>query len=202
VSNIRSANLFRTHFVASLALQSSVASLNIYNQSQIIKLTSPTHFIHGGKWHVVSDQDIDIDAVMRNCLEFDSGQDILEGALLCRIQRQHTGFNKYAQDESRHIWLLVAWRVECTEGLHVRALLVEHDKESNWDEDKLKRLYQKYWHSLNTWLNPVGSDWLLDDATVLTTTVKIMNGGYRCDISIYEIEEGNIKRPLWIDVER
>jgi hypothetical protein len=97
--------------------------------------------MHGGKWHVVPDQEINVNAVMRNLIEFDSGQDILEGALVYRIRRKHAETDKSAQDKSKNVQLLVAWRVEHTKELDVRLVLVEHDGEL--DKDKLKKLYQK-----------------------------------------------------------
>jgi hypothetical protein len=36
---------------------------------------------------VVLNQEIDVNSVMQNHLEFDSGQNILEGALVYRIQK-------------------------------------------------------------------------------------------------------------------
>jgi hypothetical protein len=185
--------------IVSLTLQSPV-SLNIHNRCQGINLTSPVYFIHGGEWCIVPNQEINVDAVMQNRLEFDSGQDILEGALIYRIRRQHAESDKSAHDSSKNINLLVAWYVEHTKELHIRALLVEHDKE--FDEDKLRGLYQKCWQSLNVFVSPSGCDWKLDDATILKTTVKTMNGGYRYDIFITEEEGNRIERPLWIDAER
>jgi hypothetical protein len=183
-------------------LQSPI-SLNIHNQCQDINMISSVHFIHGGKWHVVPVWKIDINAVMRNRLKFDAGQDILEGALLYKVQRIHYGkSHEFVQDKSKCTQLLVAWRIEHTKEPHVRALLVEHDRESNWDEDKLIRLYQKYWHLLRARLSPIGFNWLLDDATVLNITIKVMNGGYRWDIFISEGNNNYFDKPLWIDTER
>jgi predicted deacetylase len=94
--------------VVSFALQSLV-ELNIYNQCKSINLTSPVYFMSGGKWNVVPEQEIDVNTVMRNCIELDSGQDMLEGALVYRIQaKKHTESDKTDQDELKHIWLLVA----------------------------------------------------------------------------------------------
>jgi hypothetical protein len=184
--------------VVSLTLQSPV-SLNIHNLCRYINLTSPICFIDGGRWNVIPNQETNV--VMRNHLELDAGQDVLEGVLVYRVQkRQHTEFDKFAQDESKIVQLLVTWRIEHKEGLHIRALLVEHDGEL--DEDKLKRLYRKYWCLLKALINPIGSNWLSDDATVLATTVNIMNGGYRWDVFISEGKEDNVERLLWIDAER
>jgi hypothetical protein len=187
--------------VSSLALQSLV-SLNIHNQYQDIDLASPVYFTNGGRWNVAPDQEMDVNTVMRNHIEFDSRQDILEGILTYRIHRHHTESDQSVQDESKCIWLLVVWCVEYTKGLHVHALLVEHDKNLEWDEDKLRWLHQKCWYSLDAWINPTRNNWLLDDAAVLATTIEVMNGGHRWDIFISKGNNDNDMKPLWIDVER
>jgi hypothetical protein len=166
--------------VISLTLPSLV-SLNIHNRCQLISLISPVYFIHGGRWHVVPDREIDVDTVMQNRIELDTEQDILEGALVYRIQRKHV---ESAYDESKRIWLLVAWNGEYTKGLHVRALLIEYNK--RLDEDRLRRSYQKRWPLLKTQPSATKSNWILDDVTMLVTTIKVTNRGYRWDISISE----------------
>jgi hypothetical protein len=100
--------------------------------------------MYGGRWHAVPDQEMDVNTVMRNHIEFDPGQDILEVALIYRIQRRHIESDKLIQDESKSMQLLVALRIEHAKELYIHALLVEHD--SKLDEDKLRQLYQKYWH--------------------------------------------------------
>jgi hypothetical protein len=185
-------------YVVSFVLQSPI-SLNIYNQSQIINLTSPIYFMHNGKWHIMPDQGIDMNTVMRDHIEFDAEQDILEGALLYKIQKKREEFDKFTQDESKCIELLAIWHVEHIKELHVRTLLVEHNGEL--DEDKLSQLHQKYWHLLDTWVDPIENEWQLNDATV-RTKIKTMNGGYRWDIFIYEEVGYNDKRPLWIDTTK
>jgi hypothetical protein len=159
--------------VVSFALQSPV-SLNIHNQCKDNHLTSPVYFIHGGRWRVAPGQEINVDTVIRGCIEFDFRQDMLEGALVYEVRRKHT---ESAQDESKHSWLLVAWKGKHTKELHMRALLVEHDK--RLDEDRLKRLYGKRWPLLKAQSDTTGGSWTLDDTTKLTTTIRVMNGGYR-----------------------
>jgi hypothetical protein len=154
-----------------------------------------------GRWSIIPDQEIYANAVMSNYIEFDSGHDILEGVLVYKIQRrQYAESDKSFQDESKYTQLLVAWHFKHTKVLYVRALLVEHDKEL--DENKLRWLHQKYWNLFKAQIHPIGSNWLLDDATMLATTVNVMNGGYRWDIFISEGIRNNIKGPFWIDVER
>jgi hypothetical protein len=179
-----------------------LVSLNIHNRCQNINLISPVYFIHGGRWHVAHDPEADASAIMRNYIEFDSEQDILEGALVYRIQEKRVKTDKSVQVKPKRAQFLVIWRGEYTRELHVRTLLVEDDEEINWTEDKLKQLHQKYWHPLNTWVDPIEDNWLLNSATVLKTTIKAINDGYRRDMFISERTKTNFKRPLWIDAER
>jgi hypothetical protein len=166
--------------IASLALRLPVL-LNIHNQCQNINLTSPVYFIHGGRWLTVPDQEIDANAVMQNRLEFDIKRDILEGALVYRVQRKHA---ESTQDEPKQIWLLVAWNGKYTKRLYVHALLVEHNRRLN--EDRLKKLYQKYWPLLKVQANTAKGNWMLNDTTMLVTTIKVASGGYKWDIFISE----------------
>jgi hypothetical protein len=191
VSSARNIDLFCTHLRCSLILQSTV-SLNIHNRCQAINLASPVYFMHGGRWDVIPDQEIDGNAVMRNHLELEPGQDMLGGALVYRVQtKQCTEYDKIDQDESKHIWLLVAWRGEYAKGLHVHALLIEHNKKL--DEDRLRRLHRKHWHLFDTQANSTRGNWMLDDTTMLVTTIRETNGGYRWDIFISERTKHNVK---------
>jgi hypothetical protein len=186
-------------YVFSLTLQPSV-SLNIHNQCQDVNMISPVYFMRGGKWYGEPDQEIGVNAVMRDYLEFYSGRNILEGALVYDIQRKMYESDEFVQDESKSIQFLVAWRIEHTKESHVCALLVEHGRKL--DEDKLMRLYQKCWHSLKARADLIERNWLLGDATVLTTTVTTMNEDHRWDIFISKGIKYNVERPLWINAKR
>jgi hypothetical protein len=200
VSSTRSVDFYVLIYVTSLVLRSPVA-LNIYNWCQDIHLISPVYFIHGERWHIAPDQEIDVDTIMQSRLEFDARKDMLDGILAYRIQRQYTDSDELICDESKSTQLLVAWHVEHKKGLHVRALLVEHDREL--DQDKLRGLHQKCWDLLEKQVDPIGRNWLLNGATVLITTVCVRNVGYRWDIVIHdEVIENDIERPLWVNAER
>jgi hypothetical protein len=179
-------------------LQPSIV-FNIYNQCQAINLTSPVYFVHGGKWHATHDHKTNANVIMRNHLELDSRVDILEGVLIYRIQRKDNIFANLFHNESKYIQLLIAWRVEHTEGLHVLSFLVKH--KGKLDEHKLRKLHQKYWHVLKVLDKLVLNGLMLDNATVLKTRVKGMNEGYWWDIFISEVGDGNVE-PLGIDVDK
>jgi hypothetical protein len=181
VSSIRNVYiLYVLICIVSLALHSPV-SLNIHNQCKNINLISPVCFMHGGRWNEVLDQEIDVNVVMKNHIEFDAEQDILEGALVYKVQKKHVESD---QDESKCIWLLVAWSGEHKKGLHVCALLAEYNK--RLDEDRLGKLYERRWPLLKTQVNTTKSNWMLNDTTMLVMTIRVANRGYRWDIFISE----------------
>jgi hypothetical protein len=189
-------------YVISFALESPVL-LNIYNQCQGINLISPVCFLGSGKCvGVVLEQKIDAFCAGRNFFMFYPGQDILEGILVYKMQIKHAEPDEFIQDKSKSIQILIAWHVENKKKLDVRVLLVEHERKFNWDENKLRKLYQKYWHIFMVWLHPTGFNCMLNDTTILVTTVNIMNGGYRWDIFISERMGDNTIRPLWVNTER
>jgi hypothetical protein len=161
--------------VVSLALQSSV-SLNIHNQCQAIKLMSPVYFIHSGRWKVVPDSEIGVNVSMRNRIELDAEQDILEGALAYKIQ--HT---ESTQDESKRIWLLIAWHGKHTKEPLVCVSLAERNK--RLDEDKLRKVYQRHWPSFK---DQSKSKWELNGTTMLVTTIRVTDECYRWDVFISE----------------
>jgi glutamate synthase domain-containing protein 3 len=137
--------------------------------------------MYGGRLYVAPDQKIDVNAVMRNHIEVDAKQNILEGALAYRIKRKHV---ESTQDESKRIWFLVAWKGVHTKGLYVRALVIERNKKLN--EDRLMDLYQKHWPSLKAQDDATKSNWTLNNMTMLTTKIKVTNRGYRWNIFIFE----------------
>jgi hypothetical protein len=156
--------------------------------------------VRGGRWHVVPDQEIDVNSVMKNCLRFYSKQSILEGALIYNIQRKHAKYDKISWDKSKQVQLLVVWRGEQAEGLYVHAVLVEHSE--RLDRDKLMRLHKAYQLLLKARVDLLESNWLFYGATVLATTIKAMNRGCGWDILISKGIKNNIERPLWINAKR
>jgi hypothetical protein len=178
---------------------------------------------------IAPDPEIDAKSVMKNHLEFDSRRNILEGALLYKIQvRRYVKSVRSTQDESECIQLLVAWRVGHTKEPGLYILLIRHDKKLDWNEHKLKWLYQEYWNLLDTQVNSIGRNWLLlndkmvdeygnfivdhwlSDDIVVLTEISVRNECRKWDISISGgtrdnnkiLMDVNFERPLWIDAER
>jgi hypothetical protein len=189
-----------------------IMDVTVHNQYPDIELVSPVYFCNRGVYNEYPVERTDVGAMMM--ISFQFGLDKLPGGILMygvqrkgNIESDHQ-FSTDAtsieavEDTSKITRLLVAWKIEHFGEPKVYIVLVEHDKDLEWDEDKLRWLHQKCWHPLNAWINPTRNNWLLDDGAVLETTSKVMNGGHRWDISISEGDNDNVMRPLWIDVER
>jgi hypothetical protein len=184
----------------------------VRNQYSDIELVPLVYFCNLGSYNEYTVERTDIGAMMK--IGFSFGLDKLPGGILMyEVQRKGNTESDHqsstdatsiegVEDTSKTMRLLVVWKIEHFEEARAHIVLVEHDKDLEWDEDKLRWLHQKCWHPLNAWINPTRNNWLLDDGAVLETTSKVMNGGHRWDISISEGDNDNVMRPLWIDVER
>jgi hypothetical protein len=191
-------------YIVSLTLKLPV-TLKIHNQSQNINLASPVYFNLNGKWHVAPDSEIGVNAVMESSLESnpdslsatesDPEEDTMNGALIYKIQRQNAKFSR-AED----VYLLVIWRVKGAEEPSIYALLIEY--KDRITKAKMKRICRVYWSSIEAMVNPTRGDWRLDDATMLTTRVKVVNGGYRWDIFVSDGVENEPMDPLEVDPNR
>jgi hypothetical protein len=197
--------------IVSLTLH-GVMDVTVRNQYSDIELVSPVYFCNHGSYNEYPIERTDIGAMMK--IGFSFGLDKLPGGILMyKVQRKRGVMSdrqpkadatptEVVEDTSKTMRLLVVWEIEHFRDLRVYIVLVEHDNELEWDEDRLSELHQKRWHSLNAWIDSTRNNWLLDDGAVLETTIKVMNGGHRWDIFISEGSNDNVRRPLWIDVER
>jgi hypothetical protein len=188
-------------YAISLATQPSF-KLNIHNKCLNVDLISPKYATsdelecHRPSGHKVCSGD-----TMRSGFIIKSDNEsfgVLTYRLKKRQTRESTGINRHTASVSQ---ILVVWRISKSKEIYVDVLLVEHGEWFDCNKDKLRRLYQKYWHPLNAWVNPIESSWLLDNTTALRTTVKAMNGNHGWDIFISEEMGNNVRRPLWINAE-
>jgi hypothetical protein len=100
--------------------------------------------------------------------------------------------------------LLVTWKTKRSKELRVYTVLVEHDNELVWNEDKLAQLYDKINEQLSRRCDAPKSTWLVCDNTVLEVTYEVL---WKVDpelkITISKgIKDWNTRPALWIDPER
>jgi hypothetical protein len=197
-------------YTTSLKLQLP-ACVTIYNQCSNIKLLSPIYFSNGAVCSQLSGRKIDVVTKARVCFEISPTQDDFEGALLFKLQRySNSQYNMNALDtetnnnETTHIHILIVWKMkESKPFLHIA--LVKHTKEFTWNEDELRKLYDKNRGWLREYHNTTSNAWLMDNNMVLKMISKIRGTRECFELSIFISEEVGDKyamKPLCIDTRR
>jgi hypothetical protein len=197
-------------YVISLELQLS-SRIIIYNQCTKVELVSPVHFSKGAVCPKISGQQIDIGAKMNVIYEINVIQDEFEGALLYKLQRYsdsqyNTGTStaEANKNEIKFIQMFVAWKMK--DSVHfARVALIGHNKDFTWNEDELRKLYDKNHSRLKEYDYILSDTWHMDNNMTLKTSFKVRNmkGKFELNISISEEEKDDYAiRPLCVDLER
>jgi hypothetical protein len=180
-------------YTISLTLQSAMF-VTIDNQCTNIELTSPAHFIKVATCHGHFPQ-VNPKSSMKVNLKIDASKDTFGGALLYHLQRK--------MDTSMSTQLLIIWEFRI-DRFYSHTWLIEHGSAFIWNEDMLKRLYDKYdsQHDTDIILNT--EKWLLDDNTKIEIVCKALSeGDFEMNIIISEEKDlCHPIRPLWVDLNR
>jgi hypothetical protein len=185
--------------------------ITIHNQCLNTKLVSPVYFSNGAVFPKPFDQQIEIDAALRTCFEIKATQNDFEGALLFKLQgcadsqyNMDTSTIETGRNEPTYVYMLVVWRVTDAKPF-AYVTFIEHIKEFTWNEDKLKKLYDKHHWWFKRYDDAISDTWLMDNNVILRTTlkVKILKGNFELSISVSKEEKyDDAIRPLYIDFER
>jgi hypothetical protein len=184
--------------------------VTIHNQCLNIELVSPVYFGNGVVCSKLSDQQISIGTAMRACFEINITQDEFEGALLFKLQRysdsqynMDTSAVETDENEATHVYILITWKVGDSK-LFAYVALVEHTKQFAWNEDELRKLYDKNHDRLDKCDDIVSNIWLVDNNTTLKTTFEIrsLKGNFGISMSISEERDDYAMRPIWMNTER
>jgi hypothetical protein len=203
--------IINTILIYTISLELQLPScMIIHNQCLNIELVSPIYFGNGVVCPRLSGRQVNIGTTMRVCFEISTTQDDFEGALLYKLQKYSdnqynigalvTENNKY---DATYVYMLAAWKVVDTKSF-ARIVLVEHTKEFTWDEDKLKRLYDKHCGWLKEYDHTISDTWLVNDSVTLKTSfeIRVLKGNFELSISISEEKDDYAIRPLFVDLER
>jgi hypothetical protein len=100
--------------------------------------------------------------------------------------------------------MLVAWKGKDSKPfLHIA--LVEHAKEFTWNEDELRKLYDKNRGWLKEYDNVTSNVWLMNNNMVVKMVSKVRGIKENFELSIFIYEEEMNKyamKPLCIDLKR
>jgi hypothetical protein len=173
----------------SLSIEPSL-KLNIHNQCLSVNLVSPTYLIdYRSTCYIPPNYKVRTGSTMSSSFALKS--DYVTGVLTYRLQRKwsyvSTGIGK---DTSNDVQLLVVWRTS-EYGLSADVLMIEHDKEFDWNESNLGKLYNKNMDQFRQCHNHAIEIWSLDDDVALMITSEIMNEDLILDITISELEKDN-----------
>jgi hypothetical protein len=186
----------------------------VRNQYSDIELVSPVYFCNRGSYNEYTVERTGIGAVIK--IGFSFGLDKLPGGILMygvqrkgNIESDHQ-FSTDAtsieavEDTSKITRLLVAWKIEHFGEPKVYIVLVEHDSELEWNEDKQAKLYDKVNEQFTRRCNPSRYTWLVSDNIVLETTYKLaQKEALELETTISKgIKDCSARPALRIDTER
>jgi hypothetical protein len=199
--------------IVSLTLR-GVMDVAVHNQYSDIELVSPVYFCNRGIYNEYPVEKTDGIVMMK--IDFSFGLDKLPGGILMyEVQRKgntesdyrsniDTTFAETVGNTSKMMRFLVIWKIEHSGEPRVHIVLVEHDNELEWDEDKLAKLYDKANDQSSRHYNPSRYTWLVSANTVLEATYEaVQKEGLELKVVISKgIKDWNTRQALWIDPER
>jgi hypothetical protein len=189
------------------------ACVIIHNQCLNTKLVSPIYFGNGAVCPKLSDQQIDIDAKMNASFEIYATQDDFESALLYKLQRYskpniqsdtNTLTTETNENKAKCVQIFIAWKMKESKPF-IYAVLVEHIKEFIWNEDELRKLYDRSCGWLKEYDSTISDTWFIDDNMILETSFKVRGSKGNFELSIFIAEEEEnyyAMRPLCINPKR
>jgi hypothetical protein len=168
-------------------------NVNILNQCLNTRLVSPIYFGNDAVRLKLSGKQIDFDAKMKTCSKSNATQDDFEGALLFKLQGYSEWYNmdtlttETNRNEATHVHMLVACKMKDSEPF-VRVALIEHIDGFTWDEDKLKKLYDRNCGWLKKYNDATSYTWFIGDNMTLKTLFKarVLEGKFELGIVISE----------------
>jgi hypothetical protein len=182
----------------------SLFKLNIHNQCLNVDLASPI-YVTGVELECCRLPKYKVCAgdIMKSAFIIKSDDVPVGGALICNLQRKHTNESvEFGEDTSSTVRLLVVWGTFESK-YDADVLLVESDKEFNWEKGGLIDLYNKNSSRFRWFRLSATETWSLDDNTTLMIAFEIINEDRILNIIINEVgRDNNTRAPSHIDLER
>jgi hypothetical protein len=187
--------------------------ITIHNQCSNTTLAAPVYFCNGAMSPKLFDRKIGIGTEAKTSFKIDTIKNKFEGVLLFKLKKHvesdsqqniDTSSAETAENDAMHIHMLVICEVKDAKSF-VYVALVDDTKVFTWDEDKLKKLYNKNCGWLKKYNDTMSNIWLVDDNTTLKMTFNVKNSRKDFELSITISEEERTDyavRPLFVDLER
>jgi hypothetical protein len=144
----------------------NVLSIIIHNECSDFELVSPSYLSRGVTWYIPPDQEVDANTSTRISFAKEITKNEFTSALIYRLQRKNIESNA----DNTSIQLLIIWKFDKMDEFSARVLLIKYSNTITWDDNMLKKLHAMDLTPLDDYAD-VSETWLLDDATMLTTTL-------------------------------
>jgi hypothetical protein len=185
--------------------------ITVYNQCLRTEFVLLAYFGNGIVCPKLSHQqmEIEIDTTTEIQFKINATQDEFEGVLLyelriCSVWPHPGVLTARSVTKPTRIQMLIVWKKErFTHSANV--MLLENARSFEWNENKLRKLYDKNYDRLKGYNDAISEAWLIDDNKVLRTAFEVRNLKRTPEliICIHEEEEYTYAmRPLWFDEER
>jgi hypothetical protein len=182
------------------------ASIAIHNQCSKTELISPVYFGNDSVFLELSSQQIDVKTTMRPYFEVNATQDEFVRVLLYKLQKHSSWPHEdistaMTAAEPTCIYMLIVWKIK--DSMHLmHVALLESIRKFKWNEENLKKFYDKNSNRLKGYNDSTLIAWAIDNSTVLITKFQVKKIP-ELSISISEERKGGYAiKPLWIDEER
>jgi hypothetical protein len=176
-------------------LQATI-QVEILNQCSNFELTSPVYFCDGAVCDIPLDQRVVSNTSTETKFRIYFSRFTFQGAIMYEVRATSTPLNEISIDNrmtetngnvSTNMRIIVAWKVSRIGKPRLFTILLEHDNSFHWDEKDLRQLLQMYFNRLKTMHGREETTWLMQDGTVLKTTMGVMDKGqYKLQIAISE----------------
>jgi hypothetical protein len=181
--------------------------LIIHHQFPGVELVSPVYTCDGATCHLTPDQRVYFGSTTQAGFKNDSGHGSLN-ILMYKLQRKNMDESNEevisSKDEATCIQLVIIFEVDGFEEFCMYSRLIEHDKDSVWDRDRLIELADRCVLSDIQHIS-VEETYLMHDNVVLMTRANVT-----CEETYYKLEmtitEGSVnedtRKPWYVNMDR
>jgi hypothetical protein len=172
-------------------------NVEIHNGCSDVELIEPWYFSDGAVCCKKLNERVAPGDILSTAFRIHIFRTAFEGALICGLRKKGTNSDQQSsvdttnvdEDRSKHVQLIVGWKVTRFHDPRVYVLLMEHEERSAWDVDKLKKQHEDFHRRLHAHNCAVENIWLMEDGTVLKLTLdSVGNKEYGIKISISEVQ--------------
>jgi hypothetical protein len=170
-----------------------------------IELISPIYASNGAICHLPLNSRIYVGSKTKISFNINSYQKEYTGILMYKLQKSHIDQSNekvISSEETTYTQLVIIWKINDSGEFSTASYLLEHDKNYIWKRNKLIEL-AKHYELVNIQLDPIEKTWLINNHTVLMTSLSATRKktSHELKINLYETSiNKDTQRPQYIDL--